>query len=268
MRAWEVSTPAPIDDRPLRRTDHAVPEPGRGQIHVRVTVCGVCRTDLHLAEGDLAPKRRGVIPGHEVVGTVEGIGDGSQGEPRRPGRGRVAGHAVAADGACRPGKPLPGPLAGLGRRWWVTRSSSSPTGTLVYPLPAGYSDDERGAAALRRHHRVPGATAGRRAARRAPRHLRIWGLRPPLRPRCTWRKARRAHLHTLPSAQRTGARPGSARGRRRGRRRPSPSTRRSSSAAGGLVPVALAGARPGWSSRSRRDISVRYPGLHYAHDLF
>jgi propanol-preferring alcohol dehydrogenase len=76
MRAWQVSAPAPIDDRPLRRTDRPDPEPGPGQILVRVTVCGVCRTDLHLAEGDLPPKRPGVIPGHEVVGTVHGTGPG------------------------------------------------------------------------------------------------------------------------------------------------------------------------------------------------
>jgi propanol-preferring alcohol dehydrogenase len=44
---------------------------------VRVTACGVCRTDLHLAEGDLPPHRAGVVPGHEVVGTVDGRGSGA-----------------------------------------------------------------------------------------------------------------------------------------------------------------------------------------------
>jgi propanol-preferring alcohol dehydrogenase len=44
---------------------------------VRVTACGVCRTDLHLVEGDLAPKRRGVVPGHEVVGRVDQVGPGA-----------------------------------------------------------------------------------------------------------------------------------------------------------------------------------------------
>jgi propanol-preferring alcohol dehydrogenase len=51
-----------------------VPEPGPGQIRVRVDACGVCRTDLHLAEGDLAPKRPLVVPGHEIVGVVEAAG--------------------------------------------------------------------------------------------------------------------------------------------------------------------------------------------------
>ncbi|WP_395858405.1 zinc-dependent alcohol dehydrogenase family protein [Arthrobacter sp. KBS0702] len=53
------------------------PVPGRGEVLVRVHVCGVCRTDLHLAEGELAPRRPGVIPGHEAVGEVVGAGPGA-----------------------------------------------------------------------------------------------------------------------------------------------------------------------------------------------
>jgi propanol-preferring alcohol dehydrogenase len=53
------------------------PIPGPGEVLVRVRVCGVCRTDLHLAEGDLAPRRHGVIPGHEAVGRVEALGPGA-----------------------------------------------------------------------------------------------------------------------------------------------------------------------------------------------
>lgn len=74
MRAWEVTDPAPIDEHPLRLVERAVPEPGPGQIRVRVTTCGVCRTDLHVAEGDLPVHRPGVVPGHEVVGRVEALG--------------------------------------------------------------------------------------------------------------------------------------------------------------------------------------------------
>jgi propanol-preferring alcohol dehydrogenase len=59
------------------RVERPVPEPGPGQVRVAVTCCGVCRTDLHLAEGDLAPRRPGVTPGHEVVGTVDAIGRGA-----------------------------------------------------------------------------------------------------------------------------------------------------------------------------------------------
>jgi len=77
MQAWEVDVPGPIATRPLTRVERAVPEPGPGQVRIRVTVCGVCRTDLHLAEGDLTPTRHGVVPGHEVVGVVDRLGDGS-----------------------------------------------------------------------------------------------------------------------------------------------------------------------------------------------
>src|SRR4029078_2969263 len=50
-----------------------------GELLVRVDVCGVCRTDLHLAEGDLAPRRLGTVPGHEVVGRVVGTGSADTG---------------------------------------------------------------------------------------------------------------------------------------------------------------------------------------------
>jgi alcohol dehydrogenase, propanol-preferring len=64
--------------RPLVATERARPQPGPGEVLVRVSACGVCRTDLHLAEGDLAPRRPLVVPGHEVVGVVEERGDGAQ----------------------------------------------------------------------------------------------------------------------------------------------------------------------------------------------
>jgi len=76
MKAWAVDRPGTVDGSPLVRVDKAVPEPGPRQVLVRVRVCGVCRTDLHLAEGDLAPRRPLVTPGHEVVGFVEQLGAG------------------------------------------------------------------------------------------------------------------------------------------------------------------------------------------------
>ena len=77
MRAWQVVSPAPIGDHPLELVDLPAPDPGAGEIRVRVTVCGVCRTDLHIAEGDLAPHREGVVPGHEIVGVVDELGTGA-----------------------------------------------------------------------------------------------------------------------------------------------------------------------------------------------
>jgi len=75
MKAWVVRHPGPIDGNPLALVERPVPTPGRGEIRVRVSVCGVCRTDLHLAEGDLAPHGREVVPGHEVVGVVDERGE-------------------------------------------------------------------------------------------------------------------------------------------------------------------------------------------------
>ncbi|MPZ96325.1 MAG: zinc-binding alcohol dehydrogenase family protein [Propionibacteriales bacterium] len=74
MRAWEVGVPRPAAQSPLRLVERPVPSPALGDLLVRVTVCGVCRTDLHVAEGDLAPHAPNVVPGHEVVGRVAGVG--------------------------------------------------------------------------------------------------------------------------------------------------------------------------------------------------
>src|SRR5215217_1795822 len=70
MAVWAVGIPGPIDERPLQQVRRAVPSPGPGEVLVRVLACGLCRTDLHLCEGDLAPRRPGVVPGHQVVGEV------------------------------------------------------------------------------------------------------------------------------------------------------------------------------------------------------
>jgi alcohol dehydrogenase, propanol-preferring len=74
MRAWVVDRPAPIAQRPLRLVERPEPQPGPGEVRVRVAACGVCRTDLHLAEGDLPVHGPSVVPGHEVVGVVDAIG--------------------------------------------------------------------------------------------------------------------------------------------------------------------------------------------------
>ncbi|WP_445155509.1 zinc-dependent alcohol dehydrogenase family protein [Arthrobacter sp. Hor0625] len=83
MRAWWVAQPGPIGSGPLASGERPDPEPGRGEVLVRVRTCGVCRTDLHLAEGDLAPRHPGVIPGHEVVGEV--VRNGRDAARFRPG---------------------------------------------------------------------------------------------------------------------------------------------------------------------------------------
>ncbi len=76
MRAWEVTTPAPINSKPspIRMVTRKVPQPKKGEILVRVITCGVCHTDLHVAEGDLPVHKKHVIPGHEIVGEVVKLG--------------------------------------------------------------------------------------------------------------------------------------------------------------------------------------------------
>lgn len=74
MKAWAVDRPGPVSTQPLRLIERDIPAPGAHELRIRVRACGVCRTDLHLAEGDLAPKHRLVVPGHEVVGTVDEVG--------------------------------------------------------------------------------------------------------------------------------------------------------------------------------------------------
>ncbi|WP_427005186.1 zinc-dependent alcohol dehydrogenase family protein [Pseudarthrobacter sp. H2] len=77
MRAWRIGHPGPLSDGPLVAAECPDPSPGRGEVLLQVRVCGVCRTDLHLAEGDLKPRHPGIIPGHEVVGEVVALGPGA-----------------------------------------------------------------------------------------------------------------------------------------------------------------------------------------------
>ncbi|MFF0222932.1 zinc-binding alcohol dehydrogenase family protein [Streptomyces sp. NPDC004629] len=79
MRAWSVTAPGPVEGEPLHLVTRPVPVPGDDELLVRVRACGVCRTDLHVTEGDLPVHRPGVTPGHEVVGEVAGAGAAVEG---------------------------------------------------------------------------------------------------------------------------------------------------------------------------------------------
>ncbi len=74
MHGWVVDRPGPIEKAPLRWAELPVPEPASDELLVAVHACGVCRTDLHVSEGDLDPRKQPVVPGHEVVGEVVGLG--------------------------------------------------------------------------------------------------------------------------------------------------------------------------------------------------
>lgn len=77
MQTWVVRSPSPIDEGPLSLLERPRPVPGPHEVLVQVSTCGVCRTDLHLAEGDLQPHLDEATPGHEVVGRVVEAGEGA-----------------------------------------------------------------------------------------------------------------------------------------------------------------------------------------------
>ncbi len=89
MRAMQLAAPAPAEEAPLRLVELPVPDPGPGQVLLRVQTCGVCRTDLHILEGELPAHRSPVVPGHQIVGKVVAFGAGAAdippgGEPGAP----------------------------------------------------------------------------------------------------------------------------------------------------------------------------------------
>ncbi|MDM7920921.1 MAG: alcohol dehydrogenase catalytic domain-containing protein, partial [Pyrinomonadaceae bacterium] len=79
MRAMVLKEPGPVEDRRLVMSELDIPEPRTHEILVRVTACGICRTDLHVVEGELEQRLPAIIPGHQIVGVVEQIGHGVSG---------------------------------------------------------------------------------------------------------------------------------------------------------------------------------------------
>jgi propanol-preferring alcohol dehydrogenase len=157
---------------PLRMIDRPRPDPGQGELLIRVLCCGVCRTDLHLAEGDLPPKAPDVTPGHEVVGEVVAAGPGTV---RFQAGDRVGVAWLAGtDGSCRycrrgaenlcPRSVYTGWDIHGGYAEYVVAADA-----YVHHIPAGFSDVEAapllcagiiGYRALRRADLPPGGRLG------------------------------------------------------------------------------------------------------------
>lgn len=146
MRAWVVARPGPITDGPLELTDdRPVPEPGPGQLLIKLIACGVCRTDLHLAEGDLPPRHPRTTPGHEIVGRVTATGPGTT--RFRLGDRVGAAWLAGVDGSCRfcrrgqenlcPGSIYTGWDLDGGYADYVMVADA-----FAHPLPDGFSDTE------------------------------------------------------------------------------------------------------------------------------
>ena len=99
MRAQQLVRSAPIATRPLVGVEREDPIPQPGELKLRIAACGVCRTDLQLCEGDLAPRRVPIVPGHQIVGYVEALGPGVV--DWRVGERAGVGWLAGTDGVCR-----------------------------------------------------------------------------------------------------------------------------------------------------------------------
>ncbi len=146
MRAWRVRTPGPMRTQPLEFVNTDVTEPATGELLIAVRACGVCRTDLHVSEGDLPVHRQHVTPGHEVVGEVVAVGPDC-------GPGFAIGDRVGVAwlrhtcGSCRfcrsgqenlcPQSTYTGWDADGGYAEFVTAPAA-----FVHRLPGGYTDTE------------------------------------------------------------------------------------------------------------------------------
>ena len=98
MRAQRLHRPAPAEERPLRLENVPDPEPGPGEVAIAVEACGVCRTDLHILEGEV-PARLPITPGHQAAGHIVEVGAGV--ESLRPGDPVGVGWIATTDGTCR-----------------------------------------------------------------------------------------------------------------------------------------------------------------------
>ena len=147
MRAWHVDAPGPVSGKPLRERTSPVPRPDPGELLLRVLACGVCRTDLHVTEGDLPPHRPGVTPGHEVVGEVVALGEGAGEAGFAVGDKAGAAWLRWTDGTCKycrrgaenlcPNSRYTGWDADGGYAECVTVPAA-----FAHHLPAGYTDAE------------------------------------------------------------------------------------------------------------------------------
>ena len=143
MKACLLRTPAPVEARPLELSEVEVPEPGEGELLLKVSACGVCRTDLHVVEGELAVRKSPVIPGHQVVGRVAAVGAGAEGF--RVGDRVGLAWLNQTDGVCRFCRAGRENLCERAEFTGWTRDGGyaefvAAPAPFVYPLPEGFGD--------------------------------------------------------------------------------------------------------------------------------
>src|SRR6476469_4675286 len=146
MTAWQVRNPGPMTTRPLHRVAVPGPSPAPDELLVAVRACGVCRTDLHVAEGDLPVHRSNVIPGHEVVAEVVARGAEAGDEFAVGDRVGVAGlrHTCGECTFCTSGRENLCPRSrdtGWDADGGYAEFTTVPA-AFAHPLPAGYSETE------------------------------------------------------------------------------------------------------------------------------
>jgi len=78
MKAMVLEEIAPVETSPLRSVELPIPVPGPGQVRLKVHCCGICRTDLHVVEGELPRRKLPIVPGHQIVGVVDALGAGCE----------------------------------------------------------------------------------------------------------------------------------------------------------------------------------------------
>jgi propanol-preferring alcohol dehydrogenase len=142
VRAFRLHRPAPVATKPLRLEDVPEPSASPGEVLIRITACGICRTDLHVVEGELAVRKSPVTPGHQIVGTVAESGSGAA---LAPGTRVGVGWLRETCGVCRyclTGREnlcdRPG-FNGWTADGGLAEYVSAP-GDFVYELPVGFSD--------------------------------------------------------------------------------------------------------------------------------
>jgi propanol-preferring alcohol dehydrogenase len=143
MQACILRSPAPIETNPLELAEVPKPVPTGGQVLVRVRACGICRTDLHVIEGELPPRKSPITPGHQVVGVIEAAGDRAKLHPIGARVGIAWLHST--DGSCeycRAGKEnlcdhptFTGYTVDGGYAEYALAEES-----FVYPIPEGFED--------------------------------------------------------------------------------------------------------------------------------
>ncbi len=163
MRAWLLHKPAPIETNPLVLSEVPDPKPGPGEVLLRVHACAICRTDLHVVEGDLQQRVSPITPGHQVIGEVTAIGAGvnlSIGERRGVAWLQQTCHTCRF---CRTGREnlcdTPA-LTGWTRPGGFAEYIVAPAET-AYPIPVGFPDLQAAPLLVRRYHWVSRAVPHR-----------------------------------------------------------------------------------------------------------